>query len=353
LFKLGHSKVLKIYSDKAYLPDNERHISLLYPFWGKPAGIDDGVDSGRFDDYMSSASEFMVIVPSLMDADVAVLPFEWKTKQQTGKNYDKYFKLASSMETIASLHKKKLVVVFNNDSDEAIPLDNVVVFRTSFYQSTRRSNEYAIPGWSIDFLHRYLAGRPVIREKQVIPVVCYSGYVDYDTDDLTSVLNYKLKYLLGLKPTVGHTLRGQAVRNLKRDPRVMLNFLRRKGFSGGCDEITRFEYVSNLVESDYALVLRGAGNFSYRLYEVLSCGRIPVFIDTDCVLPYSHIVDWKKYFIWIDVSEIDQLSDKILEFHEKITPDQFREIQLSVRKLYEEWISPVGFYKNLWRCLFS
>lgn len=349
---MDNSRVLKIYSDKSYLPDNDRHTILLYPFWGEPAGIDDGVDSGRFDDYISSASEYMTLVPLLKDADVAVLPFEWKSRQQAGKKYDRYLRLASSLEQEALRYHKKLVVFFNNDSDEAIPLDNVVVFRTSFYRSTRRLNEHAVPGWSIDFLHTYLQGKSIVREKKRIPVVCYSGYVDYDADDITSIVMHNLKILLGWKPTIGHTLRGEAVRNLKRDNRVTLNFLRRKGFSGGCDEITRREYVSNLVESDYALVIRGAGNFSYRLYEVISCGRIPVFIDTDCVLPFSHIIDWKKYCIWIHVSEINQLTDIILDFHEKISQDEFKEMQLAVRRLYEEWISPVGFYKNLWRCIF-
>ena len=51
----------------------------------------------------------------------------------------------------------------------------------------------------------------------------------------------------------------------------------------------RTGYVENLVASDYVLCARGAGNFSYRLYETLSCGRIPVFVDTDCVLPHEDV----------------------------------------------------------------
>jgi len=49
---------------------------------------------------------------------------------------------------------------------------------------------------------------------------------------------------------------------------------------------------------------------SYRLYEALCCGRIPVFIDTDCVLPYDFMIDWKKYFVWVDQSELPLIAEK-------------------------------------------
>ncbi len=72
----------------------------------------------------------------------------------------------------------------------------------------------------------------------------------------------------------------------------------------------RQEYVHSMMESDYILCARGAGNFSRRLYEALSCGRIPVFVDTDCVLPYQSEINWKEYFVCgLRVGE------KVAEFH--------------------------------------
>jgi hypothetical protein len=83
----------------------------------------------------------------------------------------------------------------------------------------------------------------------------------------------------------------------------------------------------------------------------MSCGRIPVFIDTDCVLPFDHIIDWKKYCMWIDIKDLDALGDSIVVFHKKLHKEEFEELQISIRRLYEEWISPNGFYRNLWRCV--
>ena len=336
---------LKIYADKAYLPPKERYVMLLFPFWGlipEPAG---DKDAGRFDEYAKHGKQFFELVPSLADADVAVLPFEWRPGNSA------YIDLAMRLADEAEKNGKRVVVFFNSDSDEAISLDNAVIFRTSFYRSTRGPFEFAFPGWSVDFVPRYLDGKLSVRKKDAYPVVAYCGYVDFDYRSPKSLLLHGLRVLSGRPLNIGASLRGRAVRTLRQDHRIRLNFVGRTGFKGGSGESDRFEYVRNMVEADYALVTRGAGNFSYRLYEVLSCGRIPVFIDTDCVLPFDHLIDWKRYCVWIDVDDIDSIADAIMEFHNSMSDKEFEELQRSIRSLYETWISPVGFYGNLWRCL--
>lgn len=344
---------IKIYSDKSFLPGNCRHITLLFPFWGVIPEPEGNTDVGRFDEYALTGVDCFTLVPTLAEADVAVLPFDWRSRSQWGDRYGFYLEIASRLAREAAEFGKRLIIFFNNDSDEAIPVENAIIFRTSFYRSTRKPNEFAIPGWSVDFLPRYLNGRLDIRQKGAVPVVGYCGYVDYDFQSPKSLLLHGIRMLAGRKIKTGAALRGRAVRVLRRDKRLRLNFVCRTDFKGGCGERDRLEYVRNMVESDYALVTRGAGNFSYRLYEVLSCGRIPVFVDTDCVLPFDHLIDWKRYCVWGDVNELDSLGEKIVEFHERISAREFEQLQRDIRQLYEEWISPVGFHKNLWRCLNS
>ncbi len=120
------------------------------------------------------------------------------------------------------------------------------------------------------------------------------------------------------------TARERALMMLAKDESIISNFVIRDRFWGGVGGAdgsprlrmkARLDYVHNMVESDYILCARGGGNFSYRLYETLSAGRIPVFIDTDCVLPYDDLVDWKQHCVWIDESEIPEIGAKILDFH--------------------------------------
>jgi hypothetical protein len=141
---------------------------------------------------------------------------------------------------------------------------------------------------------------------------------------------------------------------------IETNFVIRDSFLGGAwlrdgrtdlllAQTARMEFLQNMVDSDYVVCARGGGNFSYRLYETLCCGRIPVFIDTDCVLPYDFEIDWKRHCVWVDEKEVDCAGRKVAEFHASLTEKDFLTLQEGCRKLWNDWLSPVGFFRNLHR----
>jgi hypothetical protein len=152
-------------------------------------------------------------------------------------------------------------------------------------------------------------------------------------------------------------IRAEALDALDAHAEVDTNVVLRSTFWAGAAYVhdqdarrqARLEYVRNMVESDYVLCVRGAGNFSYRLYETLSCGRIPVFIDTDCVLPFDFVVDWRDYCVWVDESEIDSIAEVVSAFHERLGEAEFTERQRRCRRFWEEYLSPFGFFANLHR----
>src|SRR5262249_35005491 len=89
----------------------------------------------------------------------------------------------------------------------------------------------------------------------------------------------------------------------------------------------RREYVRNMLDSDYVLCVRGAGTWSYRFTEALSLGRIPVFVDTDCVLPYDFLLDWREHVVWVDREDIPRIGERIAEFHERLGDAEFEDRQ--------------------------
>ncbi len=95
-----------------------------------------------------------------------------------------------------------------------------------------------------------------------------------------------------------------------------------------------------MLESDYIVCVRGSGNYSIRLYETLCCGRIPVFVNTDCVLPYEFKLKWKDYCVWIEESEISSISEKIIEFHDQLSSKDFVDLQYECRRIWKQWLSP-------------
>ncbi|TXB65416.1 exostosin family protein [Vicingus serpentipes] len=334
------SNILNLYTDLNYLPSGKNVTIMLYPFFDSPKEDINDPDYGRFENYINNSSKIFKLVNNENDADIVVLPFEFSFEESD-------IKIAQKFVNNYKKSNKPILVFYNSDYDYNIPLDNVIILRTSFYKSTKSKNEFALPGWSKDF---YNSRFNETTKKPVNPSISYCGYIDYLRPSLKDILNnYKDKLTSKTYNIyeIGPKLRGKAIRNLIKSKGVKTNFIFRNGFwAAGLDKkMAREEYIQNMYSSDYALVVRGAGNFSYRLYEVLSCGKIPVFIDTDCVLPYDHIIDWKKYVVWIN--QKDNISQRLIEFHNDISDKDFYQLKQNCRKLYEEWISPFGFFSKL------
>ncbi len=144
------------------------------------------------------------------------------------------------------------------------------------------------------------------------------------------------------------------LRRLAKERRLKTNFIVRERYRGGIQGAetnnalapAKLEFVKNIWESDYTLCVRGVGNFSARFYETLCLGRIPIFVNTNCVLPYDFKVRYVDYCVWIEENEIEQLPSKLLEFHARQTPGTFQERQLNCRRLWEDYLSVTGFYRH-------
>jgi hypothetical protein len=337
--------MFSIFSDRSYLASpSTPHAAILAPFWG--TNPEDGPDKGRFDRYAEIGSSFLSL-SRLEDCDVGVFPQNWETAgdgaNQMGRDFMALCRDAG----------KTPVVFHGADSTESLPVD-AAIFRASLLRSKRHENEFAFPAWSEDFLQCYLDGELRRRPKQARPVVGFCGNTLVGLP--TRTWGSSLRHILGRSD--GEKTRGLAVEHprtaalvaVDRDPRLESNFILHGTFYAGAvgDSAAlmgaRREYVRNMLESDYVLCVRGIGNFSYRLYETLSMGRIPIFVDTDCVLPLEFDIAWRDYCVWVDEDEIDRIGDRVLEFHDSLDQAEFVERQRACRRLWESHVSPQGFF---------
>ena len=238
---------------------------------------------------------------SLQDADYVVY-------------HDKYNSDIISFIQQLQDHNHKPILAFFNDDDETPVSDslpkNVYVFRTSINKSKQKHNEFSMPAWSTDF------NFAPIRSLSTKPTVSFCG-------------------------ALTHSIRPQCLKRLQNNPNIETNFIIRDSFWGGDPHnITlRNEYIENIKNSDIVLCCRGAGNFSYRLYEVLSCGRIPIIIDTDISLPCSNVINWDKFII----TTPNNINRDVEKWWNNITEEQYREAQQYSRFIYENYLNPAGF----------
>ncbi|MBI4507063.1 MAG: exostosin family protein [Chloroflexi bacterium] len=356
--------MLRIYADRRFVKPGQRHVVMLYPFWGKLPEDPRNPASGRFDRYVAQGRSLFAL-ETLRDADVALLPAPW---EDVRGDADARL-LAHELAAEARAAGKPVVAFFWSDSTEPLPLDDALVFRTSLHASRRRPADFAMPAWSEDLVERYLGGELSLRPKRERPVVGFCGWAGAAGPPATAAplrlstgqragrsFKRRLQVLaaaLGIKRR--DTTRARVLRLLAGSGLIDTNFIIRDRYLGGpvilkeaadaeMAQRIRLEFVQNMVESDYVLCVRGVGNYSYRLYETLSCGRIPIFVNTDCVLPYDFAVDWKQYCVWVEEHEIVQVAEKVAAFHAGLSEHDFGDLQRACRRFWQERLSPEGFF---------
>jgi len=305
-------------------------VHLLWPFWGA---------SHWFDRYPPLYGEFMqrgrtlfTLTESPEQADCFLPPSGW---QQGGSPQ------AVRMAELARRHGKPLLVFFCSDSYEDVPLEDAIVYRTSMDRSTRKPCEQSWPIWTCDILRSYGGGMVAERRWTSRPSVGYCGYVDY-----RNPFEWAQRRLRG-QISASMTLRGDAVRALLASPSVEPRIIRRRRFGGAAKPREREEFARNLLSSDYALVARGNGNFSFRLYEAMSAGTIPVFLDTDCCLPFDDVIPYRDLFVWVPADQVTRVGDYVTEYHSRLDDRSFNERRRTIRDVYDRYLSPLGFHRQL------
>ena len=142
------------------------------------------------------------------------------------------------------------------------------------------------------------------------------------------------------------------LQNFRKSNKLITNFIFRKKYRAGAitkkdKRDTTIEYYNNLIDSDYIICIRGTGNFSVRLFETLMMGRIPIFFDTDCLLPLLKNIDWKNHVIWISWENQKNAAQIVKEFHENISDKEFKSFQQRNRKLWKDKLQPQWILNNL------
>ena len=262
----------------------------------------------------------------------------------------------------------KLVGVWaGGDFEKIIPIENAILFQSGLHRSRQRRHKYAfeVPAFVRDYVEVYHGGQLPIRKKQDKPRVGFCGQAAGRLPGLmvwlAKGLQLRSLYLVGRSPEVPPPLsppwrlRGKVLRLLAQSPLVETDFIIRNRYRAGVRSKqerndpwhpTNVEFVNNIFNTDYTVCIRGGGNFSKRLYETLCCGRIPIFVDTDSVLPYDFAVDWKRYCVWVDKSEVPFIAEKVADFHASLSAEDFEDLQIQCRQLWQDRLSKQGFFDH-------
>lgn len=108
-------------------------------------------------------------------------------------------------------------------------------------------------------------------------------------------------------------------------------------------------FIEAALRSKYFLCPRGYGLNSFRLYEVMQLGCVPVVITDEFYLPWEDELDWNNFAVLIS-------SDKIADAYSilKNIPDsKYEELKNNSQRLYSDYFSLDGVYKNILKRLIA
>ena len=281
-------------------------------------------------------------------ADAFILPMTWNYYFERGKIQD-------ALKLIKEYKRwdKPIYTWADGDYTYKVPKGYFILFRHNGYQSIRRKHERAYPVIIRAPLEYMGLPRIKILPKVQKPKIGFCGLADRNWFDsslragrssMFKLVNLISKPYLNLShPISGTRLRRKVLNLLSKSKEIQTNFHIR--YSSGGQKINSRKYIlefwQNMLTSPYTLCVRGAGNYSARFYESLAMGRIPVLVNTDCILPLDNKINWKQHCVIINGRNVDNLAEILTDFHNNLSSNSFNELQKANREL---WCSSLTFH---------
>lgn len=317
------------------------HTAILNPWWGNPLTKSSLYTKQLFDTYSFDTGCY-AITGDIRAADIVLAPYPHVWFLRHNK--------ALFDECVQTARDAGLLVLIDGTGDVEYPVaeNNAIVLRHGGYRFIQEERRIQVPFFVDDLLERCRNGQLEIREKREgKPVVGFAGWAEMGSSQLFRTfikeLPVRVRGIFDVRYsacTKGVLWRRKAIARLNRSPLVTFHSRLRASFSGsaktaeGDMEELREQMVNTILQSDYALDVRGDANNSARLFEILSLGRIPVIVDTERIFPFIGKVDYSSFALVVDFRDIAKLPEKIAEFHKNISPERFAEMQRNARAAY-------------------
>jgi len=102
-----------------------------------------------------------------------------------------------------------------------------------------------------------------------------------------------------------------------------------------------------MIKTVFALSPRGYGRTSFRMYEAIELGCIPVYIYDEPWLPYTDVIDWREFSVLCSQGDIDSLPERL-----KSISDSWRQSALSLAdRLYDDYFTLDGMSRQIFRMI--
>lgn len=259
------------------------------------------------------------------------------------------------IKQLSTAHQKPVIAFYLRDSEKPLPLENAIVFRSSLTRKGRQRNEFAYPANGRSFPEHLLREFPEFLSWTERPKVGFRGQsvamrLPFKTAVKTGINGFLqqvgVSYKLATRFNFGYLQRRNAIRKLAGSSEIDFDWQLTSVADTYLEE-SRPAYIRNIFNNQYSLCVSGHGNYSFRFYEVMAAGRIPLFVNTDCVLPLEEIIDYKKLVVWIEDQELSRTTATLLTFHRKHNGHLLKEKQAEIKNTWQTYFQGNNFYRYL------
>ncbi len=241
-------------------------------------------------------------------SNLTYLPVQW-TNYLVKNNYGENI---SSLENYCNKlnNNNKYFTVVQYAGGPLVELDNSIVFSSGgIFNTTPSPNLSYIP----------------------IPLI---------TDKHVSLIKRKRKYEIGYIGRNTHDVRKNLENILSKKSRNKIINLKSDGV---LKKDSRY-FKKLLTQSIFSLCPRGFGPTSFRLYESLQLGAIPIYVSDKFHLPYENLIEWEKLCLLIDSNEIDKIQLKVDSLLEN---KRYIEMQKYGKYCHEKYFNNDFIIKNI------
>ncbi|MEQ9560259.1 MAG: hypothetical protein RIG67_31160 [Rhodospirillales bacterium] len=355
---------LKLFLDRDWCDKQSRLTNLPILPYARPflRGTEDDTSYTFYREEVFRQMESEPMFQSVQDiaeAEAILMPIDWSRAARFAPHVEAHYRRLAEQAGLP------LIVTHFSDDDADVPGDDIIVIRNSKVRSALRRNEIICPPAVRDIRTE---GEFPILDRPAEPTVGFVGQIQKRTDlSLKRLLipygrRDRLYSLLSIsdprfyRKCSGHYLRDRTMDTLQSTVGIRCSFIRRP-FYGRAPEVQtvrdhaalRHEFVDNLENNLYLLTVRGLGNYSFRFYEILAGGRIPLFVDTDCPLPLANEIDYGAFCLFVDAADLKQIGARLLGFHRAASPQQVRDMQEKALRTFQEKLRFDVFCRRLFR----
>ena len=140
--------------------------------------------------------------------------------------------------------------------------------------------------------------------------------------------------------SITHPIREAALVPIHKTPGYYINIFE---WSANIPEDRAGLFKNAMEQSRFSLCPRGYGATSYRLYEAIQLGSIPVYISDKFLLPWSDEINWEDFCVIIPPDKVPRIHDILSSF----TEQEIRKMQYNLKNLYAEYFNIPAIYYHV------